>query len=52
MKKVFLFLMLSVLTSSLLVSCSKEEEPKDPIIGTWYLYSVANIEVSDCLKKK
>ncbi len=50
MKKIFLFLTLGVLTSSVLVSCSKDDE-QDPIIGTWYLYSKDNIEVSDCLKK-
>ncbi len=51
-------MMLSVLTSSVLVSCSKDDETKkndktkkDPIIGEWYYYSLRGKEVSDCEKK-
>ncbi len=46
-------MMLSVLTSSALVSCSKDDEPKkDPIVGTWYAaYSSKTGIVGDCGQK-
>ncbi len=50
MKKVLLFMMLSVLTSSVLVSCSKDDKP-DPIVGKWYFRTINGIKVGDCAEK-
>ncbi len=44
-------MMLSVLTSSVLVSCSKDDETDDPIVGKWYFYAINNIKIVDCNKK-
>lgn len=49
MKKLLILLLVSIIT----ISCSSdnEENTQDPIIGTWTLFAIENIEVSDCLKQ-
>ncbi|WP_420553082.1 lipocalin family protein [Tenacibaculum aiptasiae] len=47
MKKI---LFLSIALFSLISCSSNDEDSLDPFIGTWYLFSINNQEVSDCLK--
>lgn len=46
MKKLLLILLCAIS----LTSCSNNNEDPDTIVGTWYLFSINNIEVSDCEK--
>ncbi len=50
MKKI---LVLTIAMFSLLACSSSEDEniEKDPIIGTWFLFSKNGVEVDDCTKK-
>ncbi len=52
MKKLLVILAMAVA----MMACSKDDDKEilngnDPIIGTWYLYSLNGVKTNDCMKK-